>query len=264
MTVPPPPSAPLPRPDTGPVGRTHIERERPWWSEIDVLLAVLWFVGAMLVATIVTVIAASIGGGDIADNPVYALFFGTAAFQVLQASYPWLVSRRKGLGLEEDWRFVSSLPNDIYIGLLLALGCFIGAQAATLGAAALVGLDNTEDASNTDILVDNKNSPWIYGIIFLVVVGAPLAEELLFRGLILRVLQKSYGRVFAILVSSLLFAIPHWQPDASWQETVVLLSALTVVGLVLAIGAVVTDRLGPAVIAHFLFNATGTLITLST
>ena len=263
MTIPPPPNAPLPRPDAGPVGNTSIQGERPWWSEIDVLLAIVWFVGAMIVATTVTLIAASIGGGDVADNPVYALFFGTAAFQVLQATYPWLVSRRKGLGIAEDWRFVSSLPNDIYIGLLLALGCFVGAQAATLGAAALVGLENTDDASNTDILVDNQNSPWIFGIIFLVVVGAPLAEELLFRGLILRVLQKSYGSVFAILASSLLFAIPHWQPNASWQETVVLLSALTAVGLVLAIGAVVTNRLGPSVIAHFLFNATGTLLTLS-
>jgi membrane protease YdiL (CAAX protease family) len=263
MTTPPPPSAPLPPPDAGPLGRTHIQRERPWWSEIDALLAIVWFMGAMIVATIVTLTATSIGGGDVTDNPVYALFFGTAAFQILQATYPWLVSHRKGLGIEEDWHFVSSLPNDIYIGLLLALGCFVGAQVATLGAAALVGLDNTDDASNTDILVDNQSSPWIFGIIFLVVVGAPLAEELLFRGLILRVFQKSYGSVFAVLASSLLFAIPHWQPDASWQETVVLLSALTVVGLVLAIGAVVTDRLGPSVIAHFLFNATGTLLTFS-
>ena len=163
---------------------------------------------------------------------------------------------------EEDWRFVSSLPNDIFIGMLLAIGCFVGAQAATFGAAALVGLEDTDDASNTDILVDNQDSAWIIGVIFLVVVGAPLVEELLFRGLILRILQKSFGNLFAIVASSVLFAIPHWQPDASWQETVVLLSALAAVGLVLAIGAVATDRLGPSVIAHFLFNATGTFITL--
>lgn len=226
------------------------------------LLAVVWFVGAMIAATIVTVIATTIGGDDVTDNPVYALFFGTAAFQFLQATYPWLVSRRKGLGIEQDWRFVSSLPNDIFIGLLLAVLCVIGSQAATLGSAALVGLDDTADASNTGILEDNKGSIWIVGVILLVVVGAPLAEELLFRGLILRILQKSFGSVFAVVASSLLFAIPHWQPDASWQETVVLLSALGTVGLVLGIGAVVTNRLGPAVIAHFFFNAIGTIVTL--
>jgi membrane protease YdiL (CAAX protease family) len=145
---------------------------------------------------------------------------------------------------------------------LLAVCCFIGAQAATSGVAALVGLENTDDASNTDILVDNQDSIGIIGVIFLVVVVAPLVEELLFRGLILRILQKSFGSVFAIVATSILFAIPHWQVDASWQETVVLLSALGTVGLVLAIGAVITDRLGPAVIAHFFFNATGTVLTI--
>lgn len=238
------------------------ELPRPWWGEIDVLLAVVWFVCAMTVATTVTLAAAEIGGGDVADNPVYAIFFGTLAFQLLQATYPWLISRWKGLGIETDWKFVSSLPDDIFIGLGMAIACFLGAQAATISVASLVGLEDTSDASNTDILVDNQGSLWIYGIIFLVVVGAPLAEELLFRGLILRILQKSFGAVFAIVASSVLFAIPHWQPDATWQETAVLLSALAVVGLVLAIGAVLTDRLGPAVIAHFLFNATSTALTL--
>lgn len=262
MTEASPPNSPQSSPKLGPITGMYRERERPWWSEIDVLLAIVWFMFAMMMATIVTVIATTIGGDEVTDNPVYALFFGTAAFQVLQATYPWLVSRRKGLGIEQDWRFVSSLPNDIFIGLLLAVLCVIGSQVATLGAAALVGLEDTADASNTGILDDNRGSIWIIGVIFLVVVGAPLAEELLFRGLILRVLQKSFGSVFAIIASSLLFAIPHWQVDASWQETVVLLSALGAVGLVLATGAVVSNRLGPAVIAHFLFNAIGTIVTL--
>ena len=102
----------------------------------------------------------------------------------------------------------------------------------------------------------------LVAIILLVVVGAPLVEELLFRGLILRNLQRWFGATFAIVASSVLFAIPHWQPDATWQETTVLLTALGMVGLVLAIGAVMTNRLGPSVIAHFFFNAAGTIITL--
>jgi len=42
----------------------------------------------------------------------------------------------------------------------------------------------------------------------------------------------------------------------------VLLSALAFVGLVLAIGAIQTNRLGPAIIGHALFNLAGTIITL--
>ena len=37
---------------------------------------------------------------------------------------------------------------------------------------------------------------------------APIMEELLFRGLILQTLKR-YGNVFAILVTSLLFALLH-------------------------------------------------------
>lgn len=241
---------------------TYRDRERPWYSEIDVLLAVVWFVGAMIVATSITALATTIGGAEADASPVYAVFVGTAAFQVLQATYPWLVSRRKGLGIGRDWRFVSSLPNDIFIGSLLGVLCVVGAQAATLVSAALVGLENTADASNTGILGDNRGSGWIVGVIFLVVVAAPLVEELLFRGLILRILQNTFGSVFAVVASSTLFALPHWQSDASWQETVVLLSAIGTVGMVLAVGAVVSNRLGPAVVGHFLFNLLGTIVTL--
>ncbi len=199
---------------------------------------------------------------EVAETSVFAIFVLTLGFQIIQGCFPWIHSHRRGFTIAQDWHFRSELPGDLAAGVLMAIGCFGGAQVATLGTAWVVGLKNTDDASNTDILVDNQDSPWIIGIILLVVVGAPLAEELLFRGFLLRTLQRRFGSIFAIVVSSLVFAIPHWQADASWQETIVLLSALAVVGLVLAIGAVVTDRLGPAIIAHFLFNATGTLITL--
>jgi membrane protease YdiL (CAAX protease family) len=200
--------------------------------------------------------------GEAAQTSVFAIFILTLGFQIIQGFFPWVHSRRRGFTIAQDWHFHSELPRDVAAGVIMAIGCFAGAQFATLGTAWLVGLKDTDDASNTDILVDNQDSLWIIGVILLVVIGAPLAEELLFRGFLLRTLQRRFGNIFAIVVSSLVFAIPHWQADASWQETVVLLSALGVVGLVLAVGAVVTDRLGPAIIAHFLFNATGTLIAL--
>lgn len=236
----------------------------------DVLLGFVEYTLAALLgfALLLTPILSSFVGpsdsvvDDTIETSVFSLFILTLGFQVIQGSYPWVFSHRRGRTIEQDWRFVSKLPNDIGVGLVMAVACFIGAQLATVGSAALVGLDDTDAASNTDILVDNQGSPWLIGVILLVVVGAPLAEELLFRGLILRTLQRWFGSFAAIIVSSALFAIPHWQPDATWQETTVLLSALAVVGLVFAIGAVVTDRLGPAVIAHFLFNATGTILTL--
>ncbi len=50
--------------------------------------------------------------------------------------------------------------------------------------------------------------------IFLLVVVAPVTEELLFRGIILRGLLSRYGPVLAVGLSSLLFALVHLNP---WQ-----------------------------------------------
>lgn len=272
MTDAPPPSTPLPPPKSGsksapPSGRAP-GRAR---GVDDVVLGIVEYSLAALLAfaLLITPVLGAIAGPadstdtvDVVQTSVFSLFILTLGFQILQGAYPWIYSRRRGSTIERDWRFVSRLPNDLAVGTVLAIGCFVGAQIATYGSAALVGLDDTDSASNTDILVDNQDSPWIIGVIMLVVVGAPLAEELLFRGLVLRTIERWFGGVVAIIGSSILFAIPHWQPDAGWQETVVLLSALAVVGLVFAIGTVVTGRLGPAVIAHFLFNATGTILTL--
>lgn len=272
MTDAPPPSTPLPPPGSGTASGSPRGRATGRAQGFDdtvlgiveyTLAALLTF--ALLIAPLLEALSGAADSTDtveVVERSVFSLFILTLGFQMLQGAYPWIYSRRRGSTIERDWGFMSRLPNDLVVGLVLAIGCFIGAQAVTYGSAALVGLDDTDSASNTDILVDNRDSPWIIGVILLVVIGAPLAEELLFRGVVLRTMQRWFGNVVAIIGSSILFAIPHWQPDANWQETVVLLSALGVVGLVFAIGTVITGRLGPAVIAHLLFNATGTILTL--
>jgi membrane protease YdiL (CAAX protease family) len=272
MTGSPPSNEPgnRPRVSAGPSGPTNTPESHatsPSLLFVEIFLAAILFF-ALLVSPILGALIDLFADSDdpsvseVAQTSVFAIFILTLGFQVIQGCFPWVHSRRRGFTIAQDWHFRTELPGDLAAGAVMAIGCFGGAQLATRATAWLVRLKDTDDASNADILVDNKGSLWIIGVILLVVIGAPLAEELLFRGFLLRTLQRRFGSIFAIVVSSLLFTIPHWQADASWQETVVLLSALGVVGLVLAIGAVVTDRLGPPMIAHFLFNATGTLIAL--
>lgn len=45
------------------------------------------------------------------------------------------------------------------------------------------------------------------------VIVAPVVEELYFRGLILPVLMRRFGTLFAIFLTSLLFALLHFQPN---------------------------------------------------
>ncbi len=49
------------------------------------------------------------------------------------------------------------------------------------------------------------------GLVLIAVVGAPLVEELFFRGLLLRSIEKRLGWVWAIVGSSVFFGLAHPQ-----------------------------------------------------
>jgi len=93
-------------------------------------------------------------------------------------------------------------------------------------------------------------------ILFFVVVGlcAPIAEELFFRGLLLRSLEKKWGRWWALGLSSVVFGATHLQP--------LQFVGLTAAGAVFGYLAQRTGRLGPSVVAHMAFNSTAVVALL--
>ena len=78
-------------------------------------------------------------------------------------------------------------------------------------------------------------------------VNRALPEELFFRGLVLRSLEKRFGTGWAVVGSSVFFGATHFQP--------LQFAALTATGAVFALLVVRTGRLGPAIIAHLAFNS---------
>ncbi len=80
----------------------------------------------------------------------------------------------------------------------------------------------------------------------LLVVVAPVTEELLFRGLILNALLRRYGPWIAVLFSSLLFALLHMNP---WQIPVALASGVLLGWLYLR-----TRSLWPCILGHAIMN----------
>ncbi len=81
----------------------------------------------------------------------------------------------------------------------------------------------------------------------LVVVGAPIVEELFYRGLLLRSVERRFGSRVAIGASALVFASAHFE--------LLQFPALLALGVVLGVLAVRYGRLGPAIFAHAGFNA---------
>ncbi len=99
-------------------------------------------------------------------------------------------------------------------------------------------------------VLEVRPSPWaIVGVILQAVVLAPLAEEFLYRGVLMWPLVRGLGAAPALLVSSAVFGLVH----APAQPQAVL--PLGILGAVLGYVAYRTRSLVPAVAGHAAFNA---------
>ena len=81
----------------------------------------------------------------------------------------------------------------------------------------------------------------------IVVVLAPLIEELFFRGLFQRATDRRFGAALSVVFPAVIFGAVHLQP--------LQFPALVLFGLVAGLLVARSDRLGPAIWAHVGFNA---------
>jgi membrane protease YdiL (CAAX protease family) len=93
-----------------------------------------------------------------------------------------------------------------------------------------------------------------------VVVFAPVAEELLFRGLLLRGLLRRLGAGAAVLVGGITFAAVHLIDPSSAS----LLAPLALVGVLSGILAVRTGDLSRSILLHAGFNLLSAVLLLTT
>ena len=155
----------------------------------------------------------------------------------------------KGISWRQfGWRFKRS---DIFKGLLIGLGTQIAAGLLYLPL--YVIFDDISVSEPAKELVDKATGLGVFLLSLVVVVGAPVVEEIFYRGLTLKAFEKKMGGRLALVASSLLFAVAHLQ--------FVQFPALFLFGFVAAYLARKYDRLGRAVWAHVGFNAT-TVIAL--
>ena len=104
-------------------------------------------------------------------------------------------------------------------------------------------------------LTDRATDPLSIVLVFLIVgIGAPVAEEIYFRGMAQRIFGRRLGPWPAIFAAAAFFAATHLQP--------LQFPALLLFGVVLGVMAWRTGRIGPSIWAHVGFNvvaATGLL-----
>ena len=221
---------------------------QPRWGLGD---AALGFALAIFLATLVGSLWLSVFGGD--EDGLGARTAGQVGLWTGLVGIALLASRRKGYGtLAEDFGFTAK-PSDLGVGLGAALVSWL--LVVPLVALALRPFFGHPDVSKpVKDLVEQASGPKALILVLVAVVCAPLVEELFFRGLLLRSLQRRLGTGWGVAVSAVLFGLAHPQP-LDTGAVVIVMAGLTAFAVVLALLAVKTGRLGASIVAHAAFNA---------
>jgi membrane protease YdiL (CAAX protease family) len=99
--------------------------------------------------------------------------------------------------------------------------------------------------------------------ILFAVVGAPIVEELFFRGLLQGALAHRYGPRTALWVQAGIFGVCHYQFGMPFSTVVLTVVPIACVGLVLGSLRWRYDRLAPGMIAHALCNVVAVVVLLT-
>ena len=157
---------------------------------------------------------------------------------------PAFVARAKGNGPIAD--FGATIERvDVPLGLMLG----VVTQVVVLPLLYLpIGwLTDDDPSESAQALIDGIDGPLEAVLLFVsVAVMAPLVEELFYRGLLLRALQRRLGSVPAVALSALIFAAVH--------RELLLIPGLFLFGVLAAVLTLRSGRLGPAWALHVGFN----------
>lgn len=212
------------------------------WSVLDFIL--IWL-GGLLGTAAFFVVALAVG------NPDWTFVFSMAGQFIGNLGVFWILSRTKdateiGLTVQRGDFF--------YVALGLVLQVAIGLLFFPIGE--LLFPDGPPRQEVAEIIAAADTMFLQVSLVAAAVVLGPVTEELMYRGVLLRALE-SKGKVFAVVVSSLVFAAVHLtglDPDRFWLSAAVFLPPLFVLGVILAVITQRTGRLGPAIFLHSGWN----------
>lgn len=208
--------------------------------------------GSLLVGRTMGGVVAEVGPDVVGFALAVAIGYGPSVM------WAWYVMRRWGGGSPGavGWKFRWI---DLGWGPLTWLAA-IASQLAMYGLVVLFDIpisSNVEDVSDSDVTR-------VYQVVTVLaaVIAAPMVEELVFRGVVLRGFLSRMGPVPAIALQGVLFGFAH-SDTVRGAGNLGLGLVLSGVGIALGTSAYLSRRIGPVVVAHAIFNGVVLLIILS-
>lgn len=230
-----------PEPGISPARRIRAAIALPAW----VLLA---FIAAQLALFAVFAGLKAVGVDfDGTNGAIYQTLIGAVVYVltlVIVMGVPWVFLRQKttlrelGLHRLPNWGEIGWAPLGFVIYLFLSAGLLALSQML------FPGMDYEQEQ---DVGFDGLNYYFEYILAFLtLVIIAPFAEEVLFRGYLFGRLRRYVPLIIAIIITSLLFALVHFQ----WNVGIDTFA----LSIVLCLLVVWCKSLWPAIMLHMLKN----------
>lgn len=271
--APPPPAGargphhpPPPFSDAAPASRAGSSPSAPSTvSSVSLGIAVaaiaLYFVGQLVAglaigAWFVAYDGSTVGPGAPVIDPA-VLLLAAVGGQLLGLAAALLLLRRRRVDLRGVLGVTRPVPRLLLLGTGLGVGMLV---AATLAVSVLMRLTGSEQAPDQFLLdeLTRGGSSTVLAFVAAVVL-APVAEELLFRGLLFTALLRRRSVHVAALVSSVVFAVVH--VDVAVSQPLALVG-LTLVGLALAYAYHRTGSLLVPIAGHAAFNGVTLVLAL--
>lgn len=156
------------------------------------------------------------------------------------------------IGLRPRW-------SDIGWGPVVWL-CALGAQLAV--AAIVVGFDIPIENNTDGFSQLQADRTYVISLVITAVIAAPIVEEMVFRGVVMRGLRSRLPMLLVIIFQGLLFGAAHVDPVRG-AGNIGLVMVLSGVGIALGGATAIIGRIGPAIAAHALFNGVILLVLLT-
>jgi uncharacterized protein len=230
-----------------PVARTDIEGGG---------IAVLGFVSAWVLSIAGSLVAIALGAAPL-TVPVAVLGQLGLWTGLVMAAYT--ASHRRPGGSLADLGFRRPTGQEVKIGIGMGV---VGVLVASRVTYVLLSLFPDNGGGAHFFVVNQPSASYILMTFAFACIGAPIIEELYFRGLVQPVLTRNLGSTPGIIATAMFFGAAHYQFGMTFNQAAVKCGTIFVLGLFLGWLRMHTGRLGAGMTAHATNNVIAVIASI--
>jgi membrane protease YdiL (CAAX protease family) len=220
------------------------------------VIAICGIVGAIVLSTLGALIVLPFGGSV---HSLEALCLSQAGLWLALIVACKVAVVRHGTGSLRDLGLARLSWRQIGLGSLVGVIMRFVAGALALALYELFPANQWRHSAAPGTTID-RNWLSITVLTLILVVGAPFFEELFFRGLVQGAFTSRTSARFALFAQAVCFGAVHYHLGMNLAQTTVTVITIAVVGGVLGSLRWHTEKLGPGMVAHAVFNAIAALV----